>query len=141
MASPEYSELQAKVTPSATILESMKHVTFNTEPYTALNSPLAEFAIWTLYESTDKQKFQEKLEKLVDLVINLPPPAKVYKGGWGPVVENDRQFVVLLGWESLESFNSNIAASPQEVRDLIAELKGLADLDLKHVSLHLGPQN
>ncbi len=102
MASPEYSELQAKVTPSATILESMKHVTFNTEPYTALKSPLAEFAIWTLYESTDKQKFQEKLEKLVDLVINLPPPAKVYKGGWGPVVENDRQFVVLLGWESLE---------------------------------------
>lgn len=80
----------------------LDHVTFTAEPDIALSAPITEFAIWTLKETTDTEHFQNILAKLVALIASLPPSSGVYKGGWGTVVENQRQFMVLLGWESLE---------------------------------------
>ena len=77
-------------------------ITFNNEPYPALNAPTTEIAVWTLKEDTDRSIFQEKLDAFIQIVKGLDASKGVRPGGWGPVAQNDRQFCVMLGWDSLE---------------------------------------
>lgn len=81
------------------------HVYLASEPHKALTSPLTEVAIFTLKESAknDRMKCVAALIELVN-AMNLVPESLGGIGGaaWGPVVENDRQYVVVCGWRDLE---------------------------------------
>ncbi|PSR87080.1 hypothetical protein PHLCEN_2v5250 [Hermanssonia centrifuga] len=132
MSQPDYAQLQAKFGTSASSMEYLHHVQFNAEPYTALNAPLTEFGLWTLHEDTNKEAFQKKLERLSALVDGLPAESGVYRGGWGVVAEDERQFRMITGWENMEIFDRVVAANHDGMA-LVQELKALADLDVKHV--------
>ena len=95
----EFGKLMHEFEAVASSIEYVNDVTLNAEPYTALNAPTTEFALWTLKDVADRAVFQQKLSTLVNLLLGRDG---VYKGGWGPVAGNEKLFYVVLGWESLE---------------------------------------
>lgn len=80
----------------------LNHVTFSASPFDALNAPVTEYAIWKLKDTTDALHFRARLNALIVLILSFPKSAGVFPGGWGVFHEDERQFMVLLGWESLE---------------------------------------
>ena len=66
----------------------------------ALDAPLTELAVWTLRAGADRAQFQDELERLHGLLRREVP--EMVDGGWGAAVEDERVFVVVLGWESVE---------------------------------------
>lgn len=78
------------------------HVHLSCEPYTALEAPLTEIVLWTLREGASREKVEELLPALMRIVNAIPFSEGMYKAGWGPVSNNDGQFVVMIGWETME---------------------------------------
>ncbi|KAI0808922.1 hypothetical protein BC629DRAFT_1075150 [Irpex lacteus] len=81
--------------------EFVQHTFLSTStPEDSLNAPITEFVFWDLKEDTDKEEFKGLLSELIDKI--LASDAVKNRGGWGSVVENDRRFAVVLGWNSKE---------------------------------------
>lgn len=81
--------------------EFVQHTFLSTStPEDALNAPITEFVFWDLKEDTDKEEFKGLLSELIDKI--LANDAVKNRGGWGSVVEDDRRFAVVLGWNSKE---------------------------------------
>lgn len=78
------------------------HAHFNVDPFVSINAPVTEFALWTLKENADAAVFEQKVDTLVKLAISWGEAAGSHGGGWGKVVENERQYFVTLGWDNLE---------------------------------------
>jgi len=128
-----YPQLMESLLKGASEIAYMFHAGFDLNgPDAALNAPITEIAVWTLKEGTDKKKFSETLNSLITRAASKE--GKVYPGGWGPVVEDEKKFAILLGWNSLEEFKAIVGAD-EKIQELIGELRELADIDLKHVVL------
>ncbi|KAF7790289.1 hypothetical protein EIP86_001243 [Pleurotus ostreatoroseus] len=110
------------------------HVRFSAEPFTALSAPLTEIVLWTLRDDAPRQKVEELLTKLMGIVNNIPSSEGLYKADWGPVLDNERQFVVLIGWENMEAFQTAVKNSP-DGRAVLDELDVLTSRQLRHVTL------
>lgn len=110
------------------------HVHLSVEPFTALSSPLTEIVLWNLKEGAKREKVEELLTALMSVVNAIPSSEGMYKAGWGPVLENDRQFVVMIGWENMEAFQTAVRNSP-EGRALLDQLDEHTDRHLRHVVL------
>ncbi|PSS32078.1 hypothetical protein PHLCEN_2v2154 [Hermanssonia centrifuga] len=119
---------------SASNLEYHIHVHFSEEPYTALSAPLTEIVLWTLKEGSPRAKVEELLTDLMTVVNGIPTSAGMHKAGWGPVLENEKQFVVLIGWENMEAFQTAVKNSP-EGRAILDQLDQHTDRLLRHVIL------
>ena len=83
-------------------MEYRIHAQFDIEPYTALSSPLTEIVLWTKKAGASREKVEELLTALMRIVNTIPASEGMYKAGWGPVMENEDQFVVLIGWKNME---------------------------------------
>ncbi|KAJ3524637.1 hypothetical protein NM688_g8527 [Phlebia brevispora] len=97
----------------------LRHVTFSAEPFVALNAPVTEFATWDLKAGQDREQFLTTLKKLISHIGTFPDSSGLYKGGWGAVVEDEKEWM----------------PATHEAVATIEELKGLAELDLKHAAL------
>lgn len=78
------------------------HVHLSCEAYAALSAPLTEIVVWTLREGASRARVEELLAALVAVVSAIPFSKGMYGAGWGPVVDDERTFVVLIGWSSME---------------------------------------
>ena len=80
----------------------MHHVKFSSDLTEALAWPTTEIVLCTLKESADRAEFQETLQKLLAQLEKDVPSSELAMGGWGPVIEDERKFMVSHGWHSLE---------------------------------------
>lgn len=102
LLSEEPEDYESPPDSPAANLDYRIHVRFSAEPFTALSAPLTEIVLWTLREDAPRPKVEELLTKLMEIVNNIPSSEGLYKADWGPVLDNERQFVVLIGWENME---------------------------------------
>ncbi|GJE88293.1 hypothetical protein PsYK624_043760 [Phanerochaete sordida] len=134
----QYPILLASLHTVAKEIVFMHHAIFSGDFTKALGAPATEFAIWTLKEGVDRAEFQAGLAELTQL-IERDAAGEVFEGGWGAILEDERKFIVGLGWHSMERFKAAIAAAP-EVRAKVGALRQLAaDVDLKLASLSKYP--
>ena len=129
----------------------VRHVTLGpNDPYPALEAPLTEFANWKMHEGADRAKFVNNFTLFVKEGIEKLP---VKMGGWGASVEDDGQFTVVTGWESVEVRKlfsmeqtrliysaqyqrlKNAAMANPWLQGTVAELNKFADVDVKRVVL------
>ena len=96
-----YPALGAKVREASNGRVWMYHVQFDAAIEKALNAPTTEFALFSLKDSTDKDQFLESAKTIVPQA-HEKLAGEVFKGGWGPTVEDDRKFMFCLGWHSVE---------------------------------------
>lgn len=86
---------------SAAKIEFVQHTHLSTPtPEDALKAPITEFVIFSLKEGTDVEEFKGVLSKFVAPI--LATDAVKNRGGWGPIVEDERKFAIVLGWNSKE---------------------------------------
>lgn len=78
------------------------HVHLQCEPFTAMDAPLTEVVLWKLKSHAEKAKVEELLTGLMEIVNKIPRSEGMHKAGWGSVVENERQYVVMIGWDTME---------------------------------------
>ncbi|KAI0344607.1 hypothetical protein BDW22DRAFT_1427296 [Trametopsis cervina] len=102
------------------------------DPYPALDSPVTEIVLYTLHPEADREKFVELVTELYDRASNLDGAAK---GGHGPFIEDERKWVLILGFQSVEEFQ-RIAAVDPKVGQLIGQLKEFADATMTLVPFH-----
>ncbi|KAJ3554926.1 hypothetical protein NM688_g2851 [Phlebia brevispora] len=114
------------------------HVRFSVEPYTALSAPLTEIVLWTLRDGASRETVERLLTTLMRIVGSIPTSKGMYKAGWGPVLDNEQQFVVLIGWENMEAFQTAVKNSP-EGRAVLNELDLHTTRQLRHVTLQTEP--
>ncbi|EKM54095.1 uncharacterized protein PHACADRAFT_196527 [Phanerochaete carnosa HHB-10118-sp] len=110
------------------------HVRFPMDIQPAFDAPVTEIAQWTVSEGADLSAFQGKVKTLINL-FHSGAPSEVFLGGLGEVVEGERKLSVIIGWHSLERFNT-VVSSNQPCLELITELRKLGEPELKHASLH-----
>ena len=79
----------------------MKFLRFTHPVDAALNAPITELAVWILKDTADRDKFEEIGDELLQK-LKIHVPDEVSFGGRGDVEGNLRQFLVILGWQSLE---------------------------------------
>ena len=95
-----YSALRESLDKGVEKFDFLYHVTLApNDPYPALEAPLTELAIWKMREGIDRTKFTDIFTPLMAKGIERLP---IQTGGWGASAEDDEQFTVILGWESLE---------------------------------------
>ncbi|GJE95919.1 hypothetical protein PsYK624_121110 [Phanerochaete sordida] len=129
----EYAKLFAAITPAITEFLGLYHFHFQPEITPALDAPVTEIAGWVLAEGTDAAAFLARVRELGETIYR-DMPADVARGGFELAMETDRRAAVVLGWQSLERFNEIVYANKQVV-EIVADLKGKAELDLKHLKL------
>jgi len=129
----EYPKLGAAIQPAIERLIGLYHVRFPEDIQPALNAPTTEIVQWTIPESTDLSAFHDKVKTLIDTVY-ADLPSEVFRGGLGKIVEDQRKLSVILGWHSLERFNTSVSGNEKCV-GIVTELKKLGELDLKHANL------
>jgi hypothetical protein len=87
-------------------IDFMNHVVLTPkEPYPALDASITEIAIWTLREGANKEEFEQLLSAGIHKIVETP---SIYGGGYGVVAEDDRKYVEVLGWNSMEVELQNI---------------------------------
>ena len=91
--------LQAILDPHAI---NMFHCAFNSEPYKALEAPVTEIATITLKNGADKDTLEELVEELSRAVSISPPESGAVSAAWGPSVEKDDVFFLIIGWTSVD---------------------------------------
>ncbi|KAI0808942.1 hypothetical protein BC629DRAFT_1076343 [Irpex lacteus] len=129
-----YPGLVKSIGESAAKLEFVQHTILSTStPEDALNAPITEIVFWTLKEGTDKEEFKGIISAFIGKI--LASDAVKNRGGWGTIVEDERKFTVILGWNSKEEFDQTVASAPPTFAETLGKLKTLADLELKHVVL------
>ncbi|EKM51873.1 uncharacterized protein PHACADRAFT_150667 [Phanerochaete carnosa HHB-10118-sp] len=109
------------------------HVHFNAEVDKALNAPTTELALMTVKDSVETSQYLETAKTIVPQIYSTLPN-EVFEGGWGPTVENDRKFMICLGWHSVERFFAAFKGAP-ELFARITALKELSEVDLRHAKL------
>lgn len=146
-----YSLMGKSIGESAAKIEFVQHTHLSTPaPEDALKAPITEFVIFTLNEGTDVEEFKGVLSKFVAPI--LATDAVKNRGGWGPIVEDERKFAIVLGWDSKEvrnwlynfvnvmgvltgheqqEFEKVFASVPPEVLEGRKKLGALSDIDLK----------
>lgn len=151
-----YAKLGAAIQKAAADKQYLYHVNYSAEIYTALDAPVTEFAIWTINQGTPREQFKACLGEIIARA-DADPTLKdeVFRGSWGAIVEDERKFMVTLGWHSLEvrarrlvryeiwvahgvlglqRFSAAVY-NAKELVELITSVKQLAELDLKHTKL------
>ncbi|GJE88292.1 hypothetical protein PsYK624_043750 [Phanerochaete sordida] len=133
----KYPPLRAALQKAAKEMLAMEHVRFSGDFARALAAPVTELAVWTRKADADKAAFDAALGALVALLEGAAAKTDtdVCIAGAGAVVEDERKFVVGLGWPSLERFKAAVAAPPAEVVAKLGAVKQLGDVELKLVSL------
>lgn len=78
----------------------MCHVYFTTEPCKALSAPVTEITLLTMKEGITRENF---VPLLATLVVSVGAVHGTVGGAaWGPVVENARQYALVVGWKDME---------------------------------------
>ena len=96
-----YPNLVKSILQGASKLEFVQHTILSTStPEDALNAPVTEIVFWTLKEGTDKEQFKGLLSEFISKLLETEQVKN--RGGFGTIVEDDRKFAVLLGWNSIE---------------------------------------
>lgn len=78
------------------------HIHLQCEPFTAIDAPLTEIVLWKLKDRAKKEVVEELLTGLMKIVNAIPRSAGMHKAGWGSVPSNERQYVVMIGWDTME---------------------------------------
>jgi hypothetical protein len=99
---PDISPEASYERPQPCELEYKIHAYLTCEPYTALRAPVTEIVVWNLKENATSEKVKELLTALMKVVNNIPRSEGMHKAGWGSVLDNERQYVVIIGWDSME---------------------------------------
>jgi len=105
------------------------------EPFTALDAPLTEFVLWDLKEGAEPPVVRALLTRLMAVVDAIPRAEGMHRAGWGSVVGDDRKYFVVIGWDSMEAFQTAVANSPagRAVLDQLAEhtVRQIRHVDLR----------
>lgn len=89
-------------TPQTAELVYKFHVHLTCEPFTALDAPLTEFVVWDLKEGAEPATVTALLTKLMAVVNAIPREEGMHKAGWGSVIGDERKYVIMIGWDSME---------------------------------------
>lgn len=92
----------APAAPEGCTLEYRIHVHLQCEPRTALDAPLTEVVLWYLKPHATQAKVEELLTTLMGIVNKIPREEGMHRAGWGSVLGDPRQYVVMIGWDSME---------------------------------------
>lgn len=92
-------ELISRVSVGAPVY--LYHVPFSAPIDTALAAPFTELAMFTLKPEAVRDGMPQKLDTLLQQMYEQVPE-DVHAGGWGSIVEDERKFLVCLGWQDLE---------------------------------------
>lgn len=79
----------------------MNDVRFSVPVEKALNSPVTELAVLTVKDTTDSAQFEKVGNELIQKIFEHLPD-EVIAGGRGAIDGKPKQFIVCLGWYSLE---------------------------------------
>ena len=90
------------VLPAGCTEEYKIHIHLQCEPFTAIDAPLTEIVVWKLKEHAKKEVVEELLTGLMKIVNAIPRSEGMHKAGWGSVLEDERQYIVMIGWDTME---------------------------------------
>ena len=81
------------------------HIHLQCEPFSAIDAPLTEIVTWKLKEGAKREVVEELLTGLMKVVDAIPRSEGMHKAGWGTIQDEDpeRQYVVWIGWDSMEA--------------------------------------
>ncbi|KAM5542616.1 hypothetical protein V8D89_003577 [Ganoderma adspersum] len=113
---------------------NMFHCAFNSEPYKALEAPVTEIATITLNNGADKDTLEELVEELSHAVNISPPESGAVSAAWGPSVEKDDVFFLIIGWTSVDARHALVNAWP-EIVEIIKKIEAIGTLEDLHVAL------
>jgi len=131
ISSPSYPALMEGLKPAIGGPFEMLHAKFNKDPTKAFTAPVTEIAVLTATPG----KPREEIGKLLDVISSQEPNSKVTLSTWGPVVEKEDVFILVVGWESLEAHKAVVASAPDDFKKVLAGLRDLATLKVTHAKL------
>ncbi|EGN97194.1 hypothetical protein SERLA73DRAFT_153681 [Serpula lacrymans var. lacrymans S7.3] len=105
----------------------MIHALFKDYPSSAFSAPVVEFAFATLKEGKAMKELGRHLDQLTDQDTKT-----VVSATWGPVLENRRETLMIVGWQSIEEAAQN---GTPEIGNLIEQIMELSTLLVKHAVL------
>ncbi|KAF8889992.1 hypothetical protein CPB84DRAFT_1785118 [Gymnopilus junonius] len=136
MARPDYPTMVGRLKPFFRdgILK-MNHVKFNRDTDTAFKAPVTAIAFITLKGNTTLKD----LDKLLNFTQQLCDPEK---GGhpptaWGNTEEDEKQVLVISGWDSVEARQAVMANAANIAKFRETVLEGYKAVDVKSVHLKL----
>lgn len=77
------------------------HANFTSDYAPIFAAPVTEFALITPKAGTDREKTEALLAEIC-AIAGSGPQCKAIQGSWGPVVEKDDLYLLILGWETVD---------------------------------------
>lgn len=80
---------------------SIIHANLTSDFTPVFAAPVTEFALVTPKAGNDR-KVTEAALSAICAIVGVTPGCKAISGTWGPVVEKDQTYLLLLGWLTVE---------------------------------------
>ncbi|KAJ8586280.1 hypothetical protein M405DRAFT_823631 [Rhizopogon salebrosus TDB-379] len=94
------------------------------------SAPVTEFVTFTLKEGVTMDKLEPFVNQLQNGLIGTQ---KFYGSSWAPVIDKPNVYYGVLGWESVQAHWDAVSSGP--LKEIIDQVKGIADLWLVHAKL------
>ncbi|KAJ3500153.1 hypothetical protein NMY22_g19356 [Coprinellus aureogranulatus] len=130
IADPIYPELGAQLKPALAGAINIQHVEFAGDATVAFNAPVTEVAIAKLKEGKAKEDFVAFIPTIVE--TSKAVPGIHGPGAYGEVIEEQRSFYLVLGWESVEAHKA-VVSSGGPGKEVVAKFLDLVDMTVVHV--------
>lgn len=82
-------------------LQYLIHVYFSINPCEALKAPFTDISVVTFKDGVSRETFVPLLTTLI-MSVNAASETRASLATWGPVMENPKQYVLMMGWENEE---------------------------------------
>lgn len=80
---------------------SIIHANFQSDYTPVFAAPVTEFALVTPKPGVDRKVTEAKVHAIA-VMAGITPGCKAISGTWGPVVEKDETYLLVLGWLTVE---------------------------------------
>jgi len=108
------------------------HVQFDKDPTKPFEAPVTEVLVGTLkHESTDKKEEMKGCFAHLAGVLD----GTAISATWGQAREDEGLFVIVVGWESIETHREAGKSTTEETSKVIASLLELATVTVNHTKL------
>ncbi|CCM05047.1 uncharacterized protein FIBRA_07249 [Fibroporia radiculosa] len=134
-AEPEiYPELGKQCSRFFTQRSEMVHINPTADPFKAIGSPATEVASISLKAGQSKEVLEQQVGLLAATVNGLPEHWGAISAVWGPTVERDDTFGLIIGWTSVDAHWNTVKTVPELIQ-LLKEIREIADISLIHAEL------
>jgi quinol monooxygenase YgiN len=101
---------------------------------TNIDKPMKSTVVETVYITANPGRSRQSLQGLMDrLTVALRESEGCHDSSWGYSMENDKMFVGIIGWDSVEAHHR--ARYEKNLNAVITEIHSVADIKVKYGNL------